>query len=35
MYLLNEAQGQGIGGRLMGEFLAWAQDTPMRLWVTA
>jgi GNAT superfamily N-acetyltransferase len=34
MYLLNEAQGQGVGGRLMGEFLAWAQDAPMRLWVT-
>ncbi|MEU9245765.1 GNAT family N-acetyltransferase [Streptomyces sp. NPDC048385] len=34
MYLLNEAQGQGIGGRLMGEFLGWAQDAPMRLWVT-
>lgn len=34
MYLLNEAQGQGAGGRLMGEFLAWARDAPMRLWVT-
>jgi ribosomal protein S18 acetylase RimI-like enzyme len=34
MYLLNEAQGQGTGGRLMGEFLVWAQDAPMRLWVT-
>ncbi|MEW1893601.1 GNAT family N-acetyltransferase [Streptomyces sp. NPDC085659] len=34
MYLLNEAQGQGVGGRLMSEFLAWAGSTPMRLWVT-
>jgi GNAT superfamily N-acetyltransferase len=35
MYLLNEAQGHGTGSRLMREFLAWAGDTPMRLWVTA
>lgn len=34
MYLVNEAQGQGIGGRLMTEFLAWAGNSPMRLWVT-
>ncbi|MFE2428977.1 GNAT family N-acetyltransferase [Streptomyces sp. NPDC059373] len=35
MYLLNEAQGQGVGPRLMSEFLAWAGDAPVRLWVTA
>ncbi|MGW1410126.1 GNAT family N-acetyltransferase [Streptomyces sp. NPDC002403] len=34
MYLLNEAQGQGVGGRLMSEFLAWVGSTPVRLWVT-
>ncbi|MFE6052267.1 GNAT family N-acetyltransferase [Kitasatospora sp. NPDC056446] len=34
MYLLDEAQGRGIGGRLMDEFLAWAGSAPMRLWVT-
>ncbi|MFJ2778799.1 MULTISPECIES: GNAT family N-acetyltransferase [unclassified Kitasatospora] len=34
MYLLDEAQGQGIGQRLMGEFLAWAGDVRIRLWVT-
>ncbi|SFK72498.1 Acetyltransferase (GNAT) domain-containing protein [Streptosporangium canum] len=34
MYLLEEAQGRGIGGRLMGEFLTWAGSMPMRLWVT-
>ncbi|MEV8626196.1 GNAT family N-acetyltransferase [Streptomyces sp. NPDC051079] len=34
MYLLDEAQGQGTGRRLMDEFLAWADDVPMRLWVT-
>ena len=34
MYLLDEAQGQGIGSRMMGEFLAWAGDAPMSLWVT-
>ncbi|MFJ2190355.1 GNAT family N-acetyltransferase [Kitasatospora sp. NPDC087861] len=34
MYLLNEAQGQGIGSQLMGEFLVWAQDARMLLWVT-
>ncbi|WP_331772959.1 GNAT family N-acetyltransferase (plasmid) [Embleya sp. NBC_00888] len=34
MYLLNEAQGQGIGHGLMGEFLPWAEDAPIRLWVT-
>ncbi|MFD0340238.1 GNAT family N-acetyltransferase [Streptomyces sp. NPDC127117] len=34
MYLLNEAQGKGVGGRMMSEFLAWAGSAPMRLWVT-
>ncbi|AUY47683.1 GNAT family N-acetyltransferase [Streptomyces sp. CB01881] len=34
MYLSNEAQGQGLGDRMMREFLAWAGDTPVRLWVT-
>lgn len=34
MYLLNEAQGHGIGGRLMSELLAWADDAPTHLWVT-
>ncbi|MFF2045409.1 GNAT family N-acetyltransferase [Kitasatospora sp. NPDC058170] len=34
MYLLDEAQGQGVGQRLMEGFLAWAQDAPVRLWVT-
>jgi GNAT superfamily N-acetyltransferase len=34
MYLLNEAQGQGIGQGLMGEFLPWAEDAPIHLWVT-
>ncbi|MEU7897451.1 GNAT family N-acetyltransferase [Nonomuraea sp. NPDC049152] len=34
MYLLNEAQGQGIGDELMSEFLAWAGDAPIHLWVT-
>ncbi|WP_433888480.1 GNAT family N-acetyltransferase [Streptomyces sp. CA-111067] len=34
MYLLEEVQGRGIGGRLMGEFFTWARRTPMRLWVT-
>ncbi|WP_405752093.1 GNAT family N-acetyltransferase [Streptomyces sp. NBC_00012] len=34
MYLLNEAQGEGVGGRLMSEFLAWAGNASMRLWVT-
>lgn len=34
MYLLNEAQGRGIGDRMMREFLTWAGDAPMRLWVT-
>ncbi|MFJ9948306.1 GNAT family N-acetyltransferase [Kitasatospora sp. NPDC091207] len=34
MYLVDEAQGRGTGGRLMDEFLAWAQDAPIRLWVT-
>ena len=34
MYLLNDAQGQWLGGRLMDEFLAWADDAPMHRWVT-
>lgn len=34
MYLLNDVQRRGVGDRLMREFLAWAGDTPMRLWVT-
>ncbi|MFB7592226.1 GNAT family N-acetyltransferase [Streptomyces sp. NPDC056169] len=34
MYLLETAQGRGVGGRLMGAFLAWAGEVPMRLWVT-
>ncbi|WP_405834238.1 GNAT family N-acetyltransferase [Streptomyces sp. NBC_00105] len=35
MYLLNEAQGHGIGSRLMSEFLVWADEAPMHLWVTS
>ncbi|MFJ9472517.1 GNAT family N-acetyltransferase [Streptomyces caniferus] len=34
MYLLNEAQGLGVGGRMMSEFLTWAGSSPVRLWVT-
>ncbi|MFE9859928.1 GNAT family N-acetyltransferase [Streptomyces sp. NPDC005780] len=34
MYLREEARGHGAGGRLMGEFLAWADGAPIRLWVT-
>ncbi|MEU9117094.1 GNAT family N-acetyltransferase [Streptomyces sp. NPDC048483] len=35
MYLLNEAQGQGAGDRMMSEFLTWAGSAaPIRLWVT-
>jgi GNAT superfamily N-acetyltransferase len=34
MYLLNEVQGQGLGGRLMREFLSWAGERAMHLWVT-
>ncbi|MFI6730851.1 GNAT family N-acetyltransferase [Streptomyces sp. R-74717] len=34
MYLLNDAQSQGIGGRLMTEFLTWAGPTRICLWVT-
>ncbi|MGW6834904.1 GNAT family N-acetyltransferase [Streptomyces sp. NPDC054949] len=34
MYLLDVARGQGVGGRMMGEFLTWAGTSPMRLWVT-
>ncbi|MEV5129106.1 GNAT family N-acetyltransferase [[Kitasatospora] papulosa] len=35
MYLLRQAQGRGIGRQLMAAFLAWADDAPIRLWVTA
>ncbi|MBY0310287.1 GNAT family N-acetyltransferase [Patescibacteria group bacterium] len=32
IYLLNEAKGSGVGGKLMEEFLNWADgDTPCRL----
>jgi ribosomal protein S18 acetylase RimI-like enzyme len=32
VYLLNEAKGAGVGGKLMEEFLAWAdKDKPCRL----
>jgi GNAT superfamily N-acetyltransferase len=34
MYLLRQAQGRGIGRRLMAAFLAWADGAPIRLWVT-
>lgn len=34
MYLLEQARGHGAGGRLMGEFLAWAEGEPVLLWVT-
>lgn len=34
MYLLREAQGSGVAHRLMDEFLAWADGTAMRLWVS-
>ncbi|WP_189958179.1 GNAT family N-acetyltransferase [Streptomyces alanosinicus] len=34
MYLLSEAQGHGIGGRMMSEFLTWVGSSPIRLWVT-
>ena len=34
MYLLDDVQDQGIGGRMMSEFLAWAGSAGMRLWVT-
>ncbi|MET8584911.1 GNAT family N-acetyltransferase [Streptomyces collinus] len=33
MYLLDEAQGHGLGGRMMTEFLAWAGPAPIRLGV--
>ena len=35
MYLLRQAQGNGIGAQLMAVFLSWAGKGPMRLWVTA
>ncbi|MEV6354055.1 GNAT family N-acetyltransferase [Streptomyces hydrogenans] len=34
MYLLNHVQGQGLGDRLMAEFLDWAGAARMCLWVT-
>jgi GNAT superfamily N-acetyltransferase len=34
MYLLNDAQGRGLGGRMMTEFLAWAGSARICLWVT-
>ncbi|MFE9423964.1 GNAT family N-acetyltransferase [Kitasatospora sp. NPDC006697] len=35
MYLLGPAQGRGLGGRLMAEFLEWAgPELPIALWVT-
>ncbi|WP_327676236.1 GNAT family N-acetyltransferase [Kitasatospora sp. NBC_00458] len=34
MYLLDEAQGRGLGDRMMDEFLGWAGDSPVHLWVT-
>ncbi|PYC67422.1 hypothetical protein C7C46_30250 [Streptomyces tateyamensis] len=34
MYLLRAAQGQGVGDRLMGEFLDWAAGRPIALWAT-
>ncbi|MEU5563234.1 GNAT family N-acetyltransferase [Micromonospora musae] len=35
MYMLQQAQGRGIGRQLMAAFLAWADDEPVSLWVTA
>ncbi|GAA1245715.1 hypothetical protein GCM10009665_40680 [Kitasatospora nipponensis] len=35
MYLLEAAQGQGVGRRLMSEFLGWAGSRPVHLWVTS
>ncbi|MEU1350408.1 GNAT family N-acetyltransferase [Streptomyces sp. NPDC005795] len=34
MYLLDEVQGHGVGGRLMREFLAWTGGASVFLWVT-
>ena len=34
MYLLDEAQGLGLSGRMMDDFLAWADGAPVHLWVT-
>ncbi|MFD7731031.1 GNAT family N-acetyltransferase [Kitasatospora phosalacinea] len=34
MYLLNHVQGRGLGGRLMAEFLAWADAARICLWAT-
>ncbi|MFI9271080.1 GNAT family N-acetyltransferase [Kitasatospora sp. NPDC052896] len=35
MYLLARAQGRGIGRRLLEQFLDWAGEARIRLWVTA
>lgn len=35
MYLLPQAQSRSIGRDLMAAFLTWADDVPIRLWVTA
>jgi ribosomal protein S18 acetylase RimI-like enzyme len=35
MYFLRDAQNLGLGSRLMGEFLAWAGEATIHLWVTA
>ncbi|MFE7524571.1 GNAT family N-acetyltransferase [Kitasatospora sp. NPDC057542] len=34
MYLLEHVQGQGLGGRMMTEFLTWAGAAPIGLWAT-
>ncbi|MFD0403301.1 GNAT family N-acetyltransferase [Kitasatospora sp. NPDC059811] len=34
MYLLEHVQGQGLGGRMMTEFLTWAGSAPICLWAT-
>jgi ribosomal protein S18 acetylase RimI-like enzyme len=34
MYVLNDAQGHGLGGRMMTEFLTWAGPARISLWVT-
>ncbi|MFH8804281.1 GNAT family N-acetyltransferase [Streptomyces sp. NPDC017936] len=31
LYLLNEAQGQGVGGRMTNELFTWAGSSPIRL----
>jgi ribosomal protein S18 acetylase RimI-like enzyme len=35
MYFLRDAQNLGLGNRLMREFLEWAGEGAIRLWVTA